>query len=52
MQDWSGPVKISFKVFCNPPASKARTEVANLAERKNLPTPVYGVKEFFFDRIL
>ena len=30
----------------NPPASKASTEVANLTERKNTHTPVYGVKEF------
>ena len=29
-----------------PPASKASREVANLTERKNLPTPIYGVKEF------
>ena len=29
-----------------PPASQASREVANLTERKNLHTPVYGVKEF------
>ena len=29
-----------------PPASEASREVANLTERKNLHTPVYGVKEF------
>ena len=29
------------------PASKASREVANLTERKNPHTPVYGVKEFF-----
>ena len=29
-----------------PLASKASREVANLTERKNLYTPVYGVKEF------
>ena len=29
-----------------PPASKASREVANLTERKNPQTPVYGVKEF------
>ena len=29
-----------------PPASKASREVANVTERKNPPTPVYGVKEF------
>ena len=28
------------------PASKVSREVANLTERKNLHTPVYGVKEF------
>ena len=28
------------------PASEASREVANLTERKNLKTPVYGVKEF------
>ena len=28
------------------PASEASREVANLTERKNLHTPVYGVKEF------
>ena len=28
------------------PASEARKEEANLTERKNLHTPVYGVKEF------
>ena len=36
--------------FCdatyNPPASEAIREVANLTERKNLHTPVDGVKEF------
>ena len=29
-----------------PPASKASREVANLTERKNQHSPVYGVKEF------
>ena len=29
-----------------PPASEASREVANLTERKNPHTPVYGVKEF------
>ena len=29
-----------------PPTSEARREVANLTERKNPPTPVFGVKEF------
>ena len=31
----------------NPPASKARREVANLTERKNPHTPVYVVKDYF-----
>ena len=30
-----------------PPASEASRKVANLNERKNQHTPVYGVKEFF-----
>ena len=30
----------------NPPASEASREEANLTERKNLHTSVYGVKEF------
>ena len=33
-------------IFIYPPASKASREVANLTERKNPQTPVYGVKEF------
>ena len=33
------------KTFLSP-ASEASKEVANLSERKNLHTPVYGVKEF------
>ena len=35
-------------IFCSyyPPASKAIMEVANLTERKNPHTPIYGVKEF------
>ena len=32
--------------FFYPHKSKASREVANLTERKNLHTPVYGVKEF------
>ena len=32
--------------YNNPPASKASREVANLTERKNPCTLVYGVKEF------
>ena len=37
-----------------PPASKVSTEVANLTERKNLNTPLYGATEyiwFFIDLI-
>ena len=34
------------KDYNNPPASEASREVANLTERKNTHTPVYGVKEF------
>ena len=30
----------------NPPVSEASREVANLTERKNLHTLVYGFKEF------
>ena len=33
-------------LFCNPPASKGSREEANLTERKNPRTPVYGIKEF------
>ena len=33
-------------LVCYPPASKESREVVNLTERKNLPTLVYGVKEF------
>ena len=33
-------------IFINPPASVASREVANLEERKNPHTLVYGVKEF------
>ena len=29
-----------------PPASEASWEVANLTERENLHTPIFGVKEF------
>ena len=29
-----------------PPGSEASMEVANLTERKNLHTPLYGIKEF------
>ena len=31
-----------------PPMSEVSEEVANLTERKNKHTPVYGVKEFVF----
>ena len=35
-----------FNLFLNyPPASEASREVANLTERKNKHSPVYGVKE-------
>ena len=37
---------LHFTESNNPPASKASREVANLTERKNPHTPVYGVKEF------
>ena len=39
---------LSFSLIClfGPPASEASREVANLTERKNPHTPVYGVKEF------
>ena len=30
----------------HPPASEASRELANITERKNPHTPVYGVKEF------
>ena len=30
----------------HPPASEVSREVANLTERKNQHTPIYGVKEF------
>ena len=38
-------VEMCLKLFYHP-ASLANREVANLTERKNLHTPVYGVKEF------
>ena len=34
-----------FKNAFYPPVSEASREVANLTERKNPHTPVYGVKE-------
>ena len=37
--------KLDYFEF-NPPASKVSREIANLIERKNPHTPVYGVKEF------
>ena len=40
-----GMIHLKFNVFY-PPASKVSREVANLTERKNPHTPVYGVKEF------
>ena len=40
--------RISILLFYSyyPPASEVTREGANLTERKNLHTPVYGVKEF------
>ena len=38
--------KIAVTLISLSPSSKARREVANLTERKNLHTHVYGVKEF------
>ena len=40
-------VRLSLPLKIYPPASKASKEVANLSERGNLHTPIYGVKEFF-----
>ena len=37
----------TVQYYHNPPASEASREVANLTERKNPHTPIYGVKEFF-----
>ena len=37
---------MNLKSIYYPPASKASRKVANLTERKNPHTPVYGVKEF------
>ena len=37
---------IYITTHSHPPASEAIREVANLTERKNPYTPVYGVKEF------
>ena len=39
-------MKILVRIGINPPASEASREVANLVDRKNLHTPVNGVKEF------
>ena len=39
-------MKIQSSLKNHPPASEANRELANLIERKNLHTPVYGVKEF------
>ena len=35
-----------YFIYFYPPASKVSWEVANLTERKNLPTPIHGDKEF------
>ena len=40
--------QIALDPVC-PPASKASREVANLTERKNPHTLLYGVKEWLFD---
>ena len=37
---------LGFGLWFNPPVREANREVANLTERKNPHTPVYGVKEF------
>ena len=39
-------IKLEIAFLIHPPVSKASREVANLTERKNLHTPVYGDKEF------
>ena len=38
--------ELEVRAMNYPPASKASSEVANVYERKNPHTPVYGVKEF------
>ena len=44
---YSNGLKLSSCRMVNyPPASETSREVANLTKRKNLHTPVYGVKEF------
>ena len=47
---FAGLVKIFYNFNLRlrnyPPASKLSREVANLTERKNLHTPIYGNKEF------
>ena len=49
---WYVYILTSIWVLCmpnagqNPPASEVNREVANLTERKNLHTPVYGAKEY------
>ena len=40
------PESRNDNIYFNPLASEASREVANLTERKNPHTPVYGVKEF------
>ena len=37
---------LGTRLCIHPPASEASREVANLTERKNPHTPVYGVKDF------
>ena len=43
---WNVTKVLVHITFTYPPASKANREEANLTERKNPHTPVYGVKEF------
>ena len=39
-------MRMLIKLYPLSPASKASRKVANVTERKNLHTPLYGVKEF------
>ena len=42
----SSPVEFKENIYLFPPCGKASREVANLTERINPHTPVYGVKAF------
>ena len=44
--DWKEYIFNHKNLYLFPLASKRSREVANLTERKNLHTPIYGVKEF------